>query len=87
MPQPLTSVGKEAFRGFWPRNWRPETAGAFAHAIADARATGSYTKDFFKTLIWDRPGTEAGAGLSLHERLPGSDMAQGTTLKRRPHAL
>jgi NAD(P)-dependent dehydrogenase (short-subunit alcohol dehydrogenase family) len=47
------------------------------HAIADAPAAGSYTKELFK------PGADA-AGLSVEEWLPDSGIAGGTMLKRLP---
>ena len=47
------------------------------HAIADAPAAGSDTKELFK------PGADA-AGLSVEEWLPDSGMADGTMLKRLP---
>ena len=47
------------------------------HAIADAPAAGSYTKELFKS------GADA-AGLSVQEWLPDSGIAGGTMLKRLP---
>src|SRR5918999_3645168 len=47
------------------------------HAIADAPAAGSYTKELFK------PGADA-AGQSVEEWLPDSGIAGGTMLKRLP---
>ena len=87
MPQPLTCAGKEAFSRVLAAELAPRSIRGICilpHAIADAPAAGSYTKDLFKTLIWYRPGTKAAAGLWLHEWLPGPDMAQRTMSKRLP---
>ncbi|MFF0142249.1 SDR family oxidoreductase [Streptomyces sp. NPDC005227] len=46
------------------------------HAVVDAPAAGSYTKDLFKPIA-------AAAGQSVQEMLDGG-MAQGTLLKRLP---
>jgi NAD(P)-dependent dehydrogenase (short-subunit alcohol dehydrogenase family) len=51
------------------------------HAISDAPASGSYTKELFKT----QPSyKENSTHQSVEEWLPGSPMAEGTILKRLP---
>jgi transposase InsO family protein len=65
MPQPLTCAGKEAFSRVLAAELAPRYIRGICirpHAIADAPAAGSYTKDLFKTLIWYRPGSKAAAG-------------------------
>ncbi|HVV11775.1 SDR family oxidoreductase [Amycolatopsis sp.] len=47
------------------------------HAVADAPAAGSYTKDLFEPAA-------AAAGQSIREFLDSGDMVQGTLLKRLP---
>ncbi|WP_316809906.1 SDR family oxidoreductase [Pedobacter heparinus] len=51
------------------------------HAISDAPAAGSYTKDLFKTHAEYKQNA---AGQPISEWLPNSPMAQSTLLKRLP---
>ncbi|MBF6222471.1 SDR family oxidoreductase [Nocardia abscessus] len=76
----VSAAGKEAFS----RNLAAELApsnirviGIRPHAVIDAPAAGSYTKDLFEPIA-------AAAGLSVQELLEGGAMAQGTLLKRLP---
>jgi NAD(P)-dependent dehydrogenase (short-subunit alcohol dehydrogenase family) len=74
----VTCAGKEAFSRVLAQELAPRNIRVICirpHAIADAPASGSYTKDLFKPMA---------AGLSVQEWLPGSDMAQSTMLKRLP---
>jgi NAD(P)-dependent dehydrogenase (short-subunit alcohol dehydrogenase family) len=83
----VTCAGKEAFSRVLAAELAPRNVRVICirpHAIADAPAAGSYTKDLFRTLIWYRSGKETAAGLSVQDWLPGSEMAQGTLLKRLP---
>jgi NAD(P)-dependent dehydrogenase (short-subunit alcohol dehydrogenase family) len=76
----VSAAGKEAFTRVLaaelaPRNVR--VIGIRPHAVVDAPAAGSYTKDLFE------PAATA-AGQSVQELLEGGGMAQGTLLKRLP---
>jgi len=76
----VTCAGKEAFSRVLAQELAPRNIRVLCirpHAIADAPASGSYTKDVFKPKA-------AAAGLSVQEWLPGSDMAQSTMLNRLP---
>jgi NAD(P)-dependent dehydrogenase (short-subunit alcohol dehydrogenase family) len=76
----VTCAGKEAFSRVLAQELAPRNIQVICirpHAIADAMASGSYTKDLFKPKA-------ATAGLSVQEWLPGSDMAQSTMSKRLP---
>ena len=80
----VTCAGKEAFSRVLAAELAPNNIRVVCirpHAIADAPAAGSYTKDLFKTLIWYK---ETAGGRSVQEWLQGSEMAQSTLLKRLP---
>jgi NAD(P)-dependent dehydrogenase (short-subunit alcohol dehydrogenase family) len=76
----VSSAGKEAFSRVLAAELAPSNIRVVClrpHAIADAPAAGSYTKDLFKPMA-------APAGLSVQEWLPDSEMAQSTMLRRLP---
>lgn len=80
----VTCAGKEAFSRVLAAELAPRNIRVIClrpHAIADAPAAGSYTKDLFKTLI---PYKETTDNQPVEEWLPGSPMAQSTMLKRLP---
>ncbi|WP_163506605.1 SDR family NAD(P)-dependent oxidoreductase [Fodinicola acaciae] len=75
----VSAAGKEAFSRVLAAELAPDNIRVVCirpHAIADAPAAGSYTKDLF------RPSAAA-AGLSVDDMLSGG-LAQGTLLKRLP---
>jgi NAD(P)-dependent dehydrogenase (short-subunit alcohol dehydrogenase family) len=76
----VSAAGKEAFSRVLAAELAPSNIrviGIRPHAVVDAPAAGSYTKDLFKQ-------TAAAAGQSIQELLDGGAMAQGTLLKRLP---
>lgn len=80
----VTCAGVEAFSRVLaaelaPRNIR--TVCLRSHAIADAPAAGSYTRDIFKTLASYK---ETANGQPVEEWLPNSPMAESTMFKRLP---
>lgn len=80
----VACAGTEAFSRVLAAELAPENIRVVcirSHAIADAPAAGSYTKDVFATQASYK---EAGGEQSVAEWLPGSPMAQGTMLKRLP---
>ena len=80
----VTCAGKEAFSRVLAAELAPRNIRVIClrpHAIADAPAAGSYTKDLFKTLTWYK---ETADDQPVEEWLPGSAMAQSTMLKRLP---
>lgn len=80
----VTCAGKEAFSRVLAAELAPRNIRVIClrpHAIADAPAAGSYTKDLFET---QPPYKESANGQTVAEWLPDSPMAQGTMLKRLP---
>lgn len=80
----VTCAAKEAFSRVLAAELAPRNIRVIClrpHAIADAPAAGSYTKDLFKTLIWYK---ETADGQPVEKWLPDSAMAQSTMLKRLP---
>lgn len=80
----VTCAGTEAFSRVLAAELAPDNIRVVClrpHAIADAPAHGSYTKDLFKTQASYK---ETGGDQSVKEWLPNSPMAQGTLLKRLP---
>jgi NAD(P)-dependent dehydrogenase (short-subunit alcohol dehydrogenase family) len=76
----VSAAGKEAFSRVLAAELAPSNirvVGIRPHAVVDAPAAGSYTKDLFKQ-------SAAAAGQSVQELLEGGAMAQGTLLKRLP---
>jgi len=76
----VSAAGKEAFSRVLAAELAPSNIrviGIRPHAVVDAPAAGSYTKDLFQQ-------TAAAAGQSVQELLEGGGMAQGTLLKRLP---
>jgi NAD(P)-dependent dehydrogenase (short-subunit alcohol dehydrogenase family) len=76
----VSAAGKEAFSRLLAAELAPANVrviGIRPHAIVDAPAAGSYTKDLFEPLA-------AAAGQSVQELLEGGGMVQGTLLKRLP---
>ncbi|MBY8879645.1 SDR family oxidoreductase [Streptomyces sp. PLK6-54] len=76
----VSAAGKEAFARVLaaelaPRNIR--VVGIRPHAVVDAPAAGSYTRELFGQIA-------AAAGESVQDMLDGGGMAQGTLLKRLP---
>lgn len=76
----VSAAGKEAFTRVLaaelaPRNVR--VVGIRPHAVVDAPAAGSYTKELFEQFA-------AAAGESVEGMLDGGAMAQGTLLRRLP---
>jgi NAD(P)-dependent dehydrogenase (short-subunit alcohol dehydrogenase family) len=83
----VTCAGKEAFSRVLAAELAPRNIRVVCirpHAISDAPAAGSYTKDVFKTLMWYRSDGSAAADLPVEQWLPKSEMAQHTLLKRLP---
>jgi NAD(P)-dependent dehydrogenase (short-subunit alcohol dehydrogenase family) len=75
----VSSAGKEAFSRLLAAELAPSNIRVIAirpHAVIDAPAAGSYTKDLFHQ-------SAAAAGQSVQEFLEGG-MVQGTLLKRLP---
>jgi len=80
----VTCAGKEAFSRVLAAELAPKNIRVVClrpHAIADAPAAGSYTKEIFKSLIWYK---ETAGNKPVEEWLPNSAMAQSTLLKRLP---
>jgi NAD(P)-dependent dehydrogenase (short-subunit alcohol dehydrogenase family) len=80
MGHSVSAAGKEAFTRVLAAELAPSNIrviGIRPHAVVDAPAAGSYTKDLFKPLA-------ATAGQSVQELLEGGGMADGTLLKRLP---
>jgi NAD(P)-dependent dehydrogenase (short-subunit alcohol dehydrogenase family) len=80
----VTCAGKEAFSRVLAAELAPKNIRVIClrpHAIADAPASGSYTKDLFKTQTSYK---ENGDNQPVSEWLPDSAMAQSTLLKRLP---
>ncbi|MEU1388115.1 MULTISPECIES: SDR family oxidoreductase [unclassified Nonomuraea] len=76
----VSAAGKEAFSRVLAAELAPSNVrviGIRPHAVVDAPAAGSYTKELFEQ-------TAAAAGQSVQEMLEGGAMAQGTLLKRLP---
>ncbi|MER7980345.1 SDR family oxidoreductase [Streptomyces sp. NPDC095817] len=76
----VSAAGKEAFSRVLAAELAPHNIRVVCirpHAVVDAPAAGSYTKDLFKP-------TAAAAGQSVQELLDDGGMAQGTLLKRLP---
>ncbi|GAB3976970.1 SDR family oxidoreductase [Actinoallomurus acanthiterrae] len=76
----VSSAGKEAFSRLLAAELAPSNIRVIdirPHAVIDAPAAGSYTKDLFKQ-------SAAAAGQSVQEFLEGGGMVQGTLLKRLP---
>jgi NAD(P)-dependent dehydrogenase (short-subunit alcohol dehydrogenase family) len=80
----VACAGTEAFSRVLAAEMSPKNVRVVClrpHAIADAPAAGSYTKEVFET----QADYKANAGnKSVAEWLPGSPMAQSTLLKRLP---
>src|SRR5688500_2640970 len=80
----VTCAGVEAFSRVLAAEMAPKNVRVIClrpHAIADAPAAGSYTKDLFKTQTSYK---ENGDNQPVSEWLPDSPMAQSTLLKRLP---
>src|SRR5688572_26399886 len=80
----VTCAGKEAFSRVLAAELAPRNIRVVCmrpHAIGDAPAAGSYTKDLFKT---HPPYKESANDKPVQEWLPDSPMAQSTMLKRLP---
>jgi NAD(P)-dependent dehydrogenase (short-subunit alcohol dehydrogenase family) len=80
----VTCAGKEAFSRVLAAELAPKNIRVVClrpHAIADAPAAGSYTKDLFKT---HEAYKEHAGGKPVKEWLSESPMAQSTLLKRLP---
>lgn len=76
----VSAAGKEAFSRVLAAELAPHNIRVVCirpHAVVDAPAAGSYTKDLFKQMA-------AAAGQSVQEMLDDGGMAQGTLLKRLP---
>ena len=76
----VSAAGKEAFSRVLAAELAPHNIRVVCirpHAVVDAPAAGSYTKDLFKPMA-------AAAGQSVQEMLDDGGMAQGTLLKRLP---
>ncbi|MEU8791354.1 SDR family oxidoreductase [Streptomyces sp. NPDC048643] len=76
----VSAAGKEAFSRVLAAELAPHNIRVVCirpHAVVDAPAAGSYTKDLFEPIA-------AAAGQSVQEMLDGGGMAQGTLLKRLP---
>lgn len=83
----VTCAGTEAFSRVLAAELAPKNIRVVClrpHAIADAPAAGSYTKELFKTQASYK---ESAGGQPVAEWLPNSPMAQGTMLKRLPTLL
>lgn len=75
-----SAAAKEAFSRALAAELAPaniRVIGIRPHAVVDAPAAGSYTKDLFTQ-------TAAAAGQSVQELLEGGAMAEGTLLRRLP---
>jgi NAD(P)-dependent dehydrogenase (short-subunit alcohol dehydrogenase family) len=80
----VTCAGKEAFSRVLAAELAPRNIRVIClrpHAISDAPAAGSYTKDLFKTQIGYK---ETGSGEPVEKWIQRSEMAQSTLLKRLP---
>lgn len=80
----VTSAGTEAFSRVLAAEMAPNNVRVVCirpHAIADAPAAGSYTKDLFKTHADYKEHAE---NKLVKDWLPDSPMAQSTLLKRLP---
>jgi NAD(P)-dependent dehydrogenase (short-subunit alcohol dehydrogenase family) len=80
----VTCAGKEAFSRVLAAELAPNNIRVVClrpHAIEDAPAAGSYTKEIFKTLA---PYKESGDNKPMKDWLKDSPMAQSTLLKRLP---
>lgn len=80
----VVSAGTEAFSRVLAAEMAPKNVRVVCirpHAIADAPAAGSYTKDMFKTHAAYK---EDAGNRSVSDWLPDSPMAQDTLLKRLP---
>lgn len=80
----VTCAGKEAFSRVLAAELAPRNIRVICirpHAIADAPAAGSYTKELFETLNWYK---DTANGMPVEEWLSGSAMAESTMLKRLP---
>ncbi|MFG3166261.1 SDR family NAD(P)-dependent oxidoreductase [Streptomyces sp. NPDC048200] len=76
----VSAAGKEAFSRVLAAELAPHNIRVVCirpHAVVDAPAAGSYTKDLFQPMA-------AAAGQSVQEMLDDGGMAQGTLLKRLP---
>jgi NAD(P)-dependent dehydrogenase (short-subunit alcohol dehydrogenase family) len=76
----VSAAGKEAFSRLLAAELAPRgirVVGIRPHAIVDAPAAGSYTKDLFQQ-------SAAASGQSVQEFLEVGGMVQGTLLKRLP---
>src|SRR5262245_9408483 len=76
----VSSAGKEAFSRVLAAELAPSNIRVIdirPHAVVDAPAAGSYTKELFTQFA-------AAAGQSVQEFLEGGAMVQGTLLKRLP---
>lgn len=76
----VSAAGKEAFSRVLAAELAPgnvRVVGIRPHAVVDAPAAGSYTKDLFQQIA-------AASGQSVRELLEDGGMAQGTLLKRLP---
>jgi len=75
----VSAAGKEAFSRLLAAELAPgiRVVGIRPHAVVDAPAAGSYTKDLFTQ-------SAAAAGQSVQEFLEGGGMVQGTLLRRLP---
>ncbi|NUS12936.1 MAG: SDR family oxidoreductase, partial [Streptomyces sp.] len=76
----VSAAGKEAFSRVLAAELAPANVRVVCirpHAVVDAPAAGSYTKELFEPLA-------ASAGRSVQELLDGGAMAQGTLLGRLP---
>ena len=80
----VTCAGTEAFSRVLAAEMAPKNVRVVClrpHAISDAPAAGSYTKDMFKT---NAEYKESARDKPVSEWLPDSPMAQSTLLKRLP---
>lgn len=76
----VSAAGKEAFSRVLAAELAPgniRVVGIRPHAVVDAPAAGSYTRELFEP-------TAAAAGQSVREFLEDGGMVQGTLLKRLP---
>lgn len=76
----VSAAGKEAFARVLAAELAPadiRVVGIRPHAVVDAPAAGSYTRELFTRAA-------AAAGQSVRELLDGGAMAQGTLLQRLP---
>ncbi|MEY2242311.1 SDR family NAD(P)-dependent oxidoreductase [Streptomyces sp. BF23-18] len=76
----VSAAGKEAFSRVLAAELAPDNIRVVCirpHAVVDAPAAGSYTKDLFQQMA-------ATGGQSVQEMLEGGGMVQGTLLKRLP---